>query len=295
MRRINFVCTKNNKNAQCPFNLSQFSHDDDVVERTGPRGRAIVVPRREDRNCSLSAAGWRLVHGWKWATSWPHVPTAHAFPCARARLAQPRERHVCTPDETTDQTKCRLSLPLKMCGLDVGEGRDAYVPGEVSRHGTVSMPPPKVYSSSARARSSGQSHPGRARPGRLRPTHARVAGDRARVRGRAAKLGLHSPPQAASSAAAPSFLRPLGLLRFPPHQINYCQRLSGVKCAILDNARFCTTHHLYICPLGRRHRVRHAAAGFARRLWHYCSPLANSRISHHSHESSFRPATRTPR
>lgn len=153
----------------------------------------------------------------------------HTFPHSPGRavcsgaFGRPRERHVCTSDETTDFTKCRLSLPQIICGLDVGEGRDAYVPGDMSRHGTVSMPPPKVYSRCRRQCSGEIFRPVASCPSEAcqdAADHARVAGDRARVRGRAAKLGLHSPPQAASSPA-PSFLRPLGLLRFPPHQINY--------------------------------------------------------------------------
>jgi hypothetical protein len=192
-----------------------------------------------DRTSLLVAAGWKEIT----ARMENGRQLGHNFPQPRqfrvlGRVCQPRERHVWTIDETTDLTKCALSLPREIYTVWMWRCGSILMRCLDGRARSFSTRPLKVYSSSsaavlpsARARSPGQSHLGRARPAPDPCKSGVVASIVSRVRGRAPKLRLHSPPQAASSPSPPSFARPLGLLRFSLQQIKLLLTLSwGEAC-----------------------------------------------------------------
>jgi hypothetical protein len=209
------------------LHLSRSSNDDGVAEQMG---RAIVLFLVEntlfDRSSPLFCRGMEIT-----ARMGNGRQVGHTFPQPSSfrvlgHVGQPRERHVWTFDETTDLTKCSISLPCEIyvvwtremwqsaCALSRWQstppkGRlDAGGPKSIA---AVQQYFPVLERDLQASRSLAERG--------LRPTHARVASIVSRVRGRAPKLRLHSPPQAASSASSPSFARPLGLLRFSLQQI----------------------------------------------------------------------------
>jgi hypothetical protein len=121
-------------------------------------------------------------------------------------VGQPRERHVWTFDETTDLTKCTLSLPCEIyvvwtremwqsaCALSRWQSTPPK--GRLDAGGPKSIAAVQQYFPVLeRDLQASRILVSLAERG-LRPTHARVASIVSRVRGRAPKLRLHSPPQA---------------------------------------------------------------------------------------------------
>jgi hypothetical protein len=249
-----------------------------------------------DRTSLLVAAGWKEIT----ARMENGRQLGHNFPQPRqfrvlGRVCQPRERHVWTIDETTDLTKCALSLPREIYTVWMWRCGSILMRCLDGRARSFSTRPLKVYSSSsaavlpsARARSPGQSHLGRdeacARP--MQEWCSSV--DRFSC--------SRQSTEASSPLAAPSSLITIAaVLRSPVGPSSFLSSTDQITPnAFLGRSVLSWTTlalaQLIARPFGKRYRLRHATAGSGQWLWYY--HLANGEISHYSHASSFRPATR---